>query len=155
MIDNLLGKEYLSISKYNEIFKEDNGIFVNLVIPPNEPTSQYNSELDLSRKSINDYTIEQSVRMKIYSYKLFSKTKKEEQQLLIEENISQEEFNYLFEEDENKAYVRLVIPSFFTKGKEMDLRGKKPLEYSLDEVVTMKQYSSYIYQHKNNNEEGL
>lgn len=73
-------------------------------------------------------------------------------------NYTLEERNKLFEKDADGAFINLVIPSDYIKQimpkeemlenkeiKDLDLRGKKPEEYSLDEIVIMKKYSADIY----------
>ncbi len=58
-----------------------------------------------------------------------------------------EERNQLFEKDENGAFVRLIIPkSEGIDNEELNLIGKLPTDYTLDEIVTMKKYAHYIYE---------
>ena len=58
-----------------------------------------------------------------------------------------EERNKLFEKDENGAFVRLIIPkSEGIDNEELNLIGKLPTDYTLDEIVTMKKYAHYIYE---------
>lgn len=57
------------------------------------------------------------------------------------------DISYLFEQDENGAYIRLVIPADFVslilspkRNEEMDLRGKRNVDLSTDEVIVLKKY---------------
>lgn len=59
-----------------------------------------------------------------------------------------EERNQLFEKYENGAFVRLIIPKDEQYNREeLNLIGKLPSDYTLDEIVTMKKYAHYIYEH--------
>lgn len=61
---------------------------------------------------------------------------------------SLEERNKLFEKNENGAYVRLIIPKDEQCNREeLNLIGKLPTDYTIDEVVSMKKYAHYIYEH--------
>lgn len=61
---------------------------------------------------------------------------------------SDKEYRELFEQDENRAYVRLIIPKDdYTGEDELNLIGKLPQDYSLDEIIRMKTYSSNIFEH--------
>ena len=52
-----------------------------------------------------------------------------------------------FEKDSNGAYIRLIIPSEFAclilpeYNNNMDLRGKKDLDLTTDEVIVLKKYA--------------
>lgn len=63
-------------------------------------------------------------------------------------NSSKENMQYLFEQDENGAFIRLVIPATFVstilspeKIDDMDLRGKNNEELTTDEVIVLKKYA--------------
>lgn len=63
-------------------------------------------------------------------------------------NSSKENMQYLFEQDENGTFIRLVIPATFVntilsteKIYAMDLRGKKNEELTTDEVIVLKKYA--------------
>ena len=72
-----------------------------------------------------------------------------------------EERNKMFEKDADGAYVNLVIPADYIKSitppkelenkeiTDLDLRNKKPSDYTFDEVLIMKKYSAYIYKQTN------
>ena len=60
---------------------------------------------------------------------------------------SYKEYRELFEHDENNAFVRLIIPkSEGIDNEELNLIGKLPTDYTLDEIVIMKKYAHYIYE---------
>ena len=68
---------------------------------------------------------------------------------LVEENPN------IFEQDENGAFVRLVIPAEFVsailspkKTDDMDLRGKKKEELTTDEVIVLKKYAYELSEDK-------
>lgn len=64
----------MSLIEYNNIFKTNNdGTFLNLIIPAQEPTIEYETELNLIGKKSSDFTLDEIIRMKKYSEKLFSK----------------------------------------------------------------------------------
>ena len=63
-------------------------------------------------------------------------------------NSSKENMQYLFKQDENGVFIRLVIPSTFVsnilspeKIDDMDLRGKKNEELTTDEIIVLKKYA--------------
>ena len=57
--------------------------------------------------------------------------------------MSREEIDRLFETDDEGSFLRLVIPA--SNGyPELNLKGKKRLELSLDEVVRIKQYATFL-----------
>ena len=58
--------------------------------------------------------------------------------------MTREEYDELFEIDENGIIVRLVIPEEYA-GKEVSYIGKKTTELTLDEVVLMKKYAGYLF----------
>ena len=53
--------------------------------------------------------------------------------------MTRSEFDRLFEKDNNNRFVRLVIPAF-KDAPEMNLIGKDPSEYSVDEIIRLKTY---------------
>ena len=58
--------------------------------------------------------------------------------------MNREEIDRLFETDDEGRFMRLIIPA--TKEyPELNLKGKKRLELSLDEVVRLKQYATYLH----------
>ena len=58
--------------------------------------------------------------------------------------MTKEEYEELFRVDENGCYVNLIIPEtkFFP---EMNLIGKKPAEYTLDEITHSKVYRRLMW----------
>lgn len=66
-----------------------------------------------------------------------------------------EEKTNLFEKDSNGTYIRLIIPSEFVclilpeYNGNMDLRGKKDLDLTSDEVIVLKKYAYELSQKKN------
>lgn len=49
------------------------------------------------------------------------------------------EYDSLFERDGNNRFVRLIIPAF-KDAPEMNLIGKDPSDYSVDEIIRLKIY---------------
>lgn len=58
--------------------------------------------------------------------------------------MSREEIDKLFETDDEGRFLRLVIPAS-NEYPELNLKGKKRLELSLDEVVRLKQYATFLH----------
>ena len=57
----------------------------------------------------------------------------------MKDTLTLEEYNEMFKKDENGCYVNLIIPE--TGGfPEMNLIGKKPEEYTIDEITHSKTY---------------
>ena len=133
-----------NLERFNEMFEvNENGRFKKLIIPVHEPSNQYENELNLIDKILSECTIEESTRAKLYSDKLFYQLPNEDRIKANRLLMTQEEFKYLFESDESGAFIRLVIPAYAVESgeKEMDLRGKKPTDFTQDEVITMKKYA--------------
>ncbi|MBO6145858.1 MAG: hypothetical protein J6O62_03580 [Bacilli bacterium] len=66
-------------------------------------------------------------------------------------NITKEEYDNIFKKDENGAYINLIIPAnepyIAEENKdELNLIGKLPEEYSLDEIVRMKKYADKLFE---------
>lgn len=55
------------------------------------------------------------------------------------------EIDELFKIDEEGRFVNLVLPND-KLGEELNLRGKKQLDMSIDEVVRIKKYASKLYE---------
>lgn len=55
------------------------------------------------------------------------------------------EIDELFKVDEEGRFVNLVLPND-KLGEELNLRGKKQLDMSIDEVVRIKKYASKLYE---------
>ena len=58
--------------------------------------------------------------------------------------MTHEEYRELFAKDENDCFINLVIPAS-DKYDELNLIGKKPEDFTLDEIIRMKVYSSQMY----------
>ena len=64
-----------------------------------------------------------------------------------------DDYKRLFEKD-NDSFIRLIIPSDFLKmildtnnSEDMNLIGKKNLDFSTNEVIVLKKYAGYVYDH--------
>ena len=55
------------------------------------------------------------------------------------------EYRELFAQDENHCYINLIIPAQDGE-KELNLIGKKPEDYTLDEIIRMKTYAYELYE---------
>ena len=55
------------------------------------------------------------------------------------------EIDELFRVDEEGRFVNLVLPND-KLGDELDLRGKRQLDMSIDEIVRIKKYASKLYE---------
>lgn len=58
--------------------------------------------------------------------------------------ISYEEYKRTFEKDEKGCFINLIIPRD-EQNEELNLIGKNPSEFSIDEIVRMKKYSEQLY----------
>lgn len=56
-----------------------------------------------------------------------------------------EQYRELFAKDENDCFINLIIPAQGSD-KELNLIGKKPEEFTLDEIIRMKKYSTEMYE---------
>ena len=60
--------------EYHNLFEtDDNDAFVRLIIPANEPTNDYSTELNLIGKLPQEFTTDEIIRMKKYSQKMYGK----------------------------------------------------------------------------------
>lgn len=67
--DKIITKE-----EYHNLFEiDDNDAFVRLIIPANEPTNDYPTELNLIGKLPQEFTTDEIIRMKKYSQKMYDK----------------------------------------------------------------------------------
>lgn len=73
----------------------------------------------------------------------------------MKDKMTQEEFDKLFEKDENGRFTNLIIPAF-EEFPEMNLIGKDPKDYTTDEVIRLKVYRREIQEKigSNNNSNG-
>ena len=58
--------------------------------------------------------------------------------------ISYEEYKRIFEKDKDGCFINLIIPKD-EQNEELNLIGKKPSDFSIDEIVRMKKYSEQLY----------
>lgn len=67
-------------------------------------------------------------------------------EIISKDKITQEEFEYIFEKDEKGAFLRLIIPASenVNSNEELNLIGKLPENFTLDEIVIMKKYASLL-----------
>lgn len=59
--------------------------------------------------------------------------------------MTHKEYRELFAKDENDCFINLIIPAQGSE-KELNLIGKKPEDFTLDEIIRMKKYSSEMYE---------
>ena len=59
--------------------------------------------------------------------------------------MTHKEYRKLFEKDENDCFINLIIPACGSE-PELNLIGKKPEEFTLNEIIRMKKYSSEMYE---------
>lgn len=55
------------------------------------------------------------------------------------------EYRELFAKDENDCFINLIIPAQGDE-KELNLIGKRPEEFTLDEIIRMKKYSIEMHE---------
>lgn len=60
------------------------------------------------------------------------------------ELITYEEYKKIFEKDENGSFINLIIPAEDNL-IELNLIGKLPSDYSLDEIIRMKKYARKMF----------
>lgn len=65
------------------------------------------------------------------------------------DNQLKKEYEYIFEKDNNGAFIRLIIPAnepfdIPEYKEELNLIGKLPQEYTLDEIIRMKKYAGKL-----------
>ena len=60
------------------------------------------------------------------------------------DKITREEFDRMFAKDENGCYTNLIIPAMYDY-PEMNLIGKKPEDYIIDEIVHSKKYRQFMH----------
>lgn len=61
------------------------------------------------------------------------------------DSVISDEYHKMFEQDENGAFINLIIPSDEKNDKPLDLRGKLPDNLTLDEIIRMKKYSQEMH----------
>lgn len=59
--------------------------------------------------------------------------------------MTHEEYRELFAKDENDCFINLIIPAHGSED-ELNLIGRKPEEFTLDEIIRMKKYSSEMHE---------
>lgn len=62
----------------------------------------------------------------------------------MKDKITIEEYNKIFAKDENGCYTNLIIPAM-NDYPEMNLIGKKPEDYTIDEIVHSKKYRQFMH----------
>ena len=62
----------------------------------------------------------------------------------MENQITYSEYKRLFQKDQNDSYINLIIPA---DGDipEMNLIGKLPKDYTIEEIVRLKKFSGEIF----------
>ncbi len=60
------------------------------------------------------------------------------------EEITYKEYLNIFEKDKNGKYLHLIIPKTELSA-EINLIGKTDAEFTIDEIIKMKQYASYLF----------
>lgn len=69
----------------------------------------------------------------------------------MDDSYTREKFKELYKTDDEDKFINLVIPAMWGF-PQMDLRGKKRLELTLDEVVQLKKYASWYNEKISKNE---
>lgn len=59
--------------------------------------------------------------------------------------ITYSDYKKLFQRDENGSFVNLIIPASNYE-EELNLIGKLPKDFSVDEVIRMKKYSADMFE---------
>lgn len=62
----------------------------------------------------------------------------------MKEKITYEEYLNTFEKDKNGKYMHLIIPETELSA-EINLIGKTDAEFTLDEIIKMKQFASRLF----------
>lgn len=62
----------------------------------------------------------------------------------MKEEITYEEYLSTFEKDKNGKYMHLIIPETELSA-EINLIGKTDAEFTLDEIIKMKQFASRLF----------
>lgn len=59
--------------------------------------------------------------------------------------MTRKEYKELFAKDENDCFINLIIPACDSE-PELNLIGKNPEEFTLDEIIRMKKYSFEMHE---------
>lgn len=62
----------------------------------------------------------------------------------MKDTITKEEFDKMFAKDDNGCYINLIIPAM-SEYPAMNLIGKKPQDYTIDEIVHSKRYRQFMH----------
>ena len=62
----------------------------------------------------------------------------------MKEEITYKEYLNIFAKDKNGKYLHLIIPKTELSA-EINLIGKTDTEFTIDEIIKMKQYASYLF----------
>lgn len=116
-----------------------------------------NCDIDVEKQLNNKIEIEKDITKCIYQddkseKKVNTKRIYECSEIIENNSINQDNIKKLFEKDSNEAYIRLIIPYDFVRlilpeyKSDMDLRGKKDLDLTTDEVIVLKKYNFEYFQ---------
>ena len=62
----------------------------------------------------------------------------------MKEEITYKEYLNIFAKDKNGKYLHLIIPKTELSA-EINLIGKTDAEFTIDEIIKMKEYASYLF----------
>ncbi len=62
----------------------------------------------------------------------------------MKKEITYKEYLNIFAKDKNGKYLHLIIPKTELSA-EINLIGKTDAEFTIDEIIKMKQYASYLF----------
>ena len=99
--------------------------------------------MNLIGKGNLDLSSEEVSVLKIYARELREKNTDDSKK---QYTFSYNEYKSIFEKNDDDTFIRLIIPAN-DKYKELNLIGKIPTDFTLDEIIRLKQYSKYVYDH--------
>jgi len=67
-----------------------------------------------------------------------------EELIVMEENILYQTYIEMFKQDAEGKYVNLIIPEKGVEG-ELNLIGKAPSEFTIEEIIRMKKYAAEVF----------
>lgn len=62
----------------------------------------------------------------------------------MEGQISYAEYKHIFQKDADGCYVNLIVPAFGDM-PELNLSGKRPETYTVDETIQLKKYAGKMF----------
>ena len=68
--------------------------------------------------------------------------------------MTREEYIELFKVDDNRAFINLIIPKD-EFGEELNLIGKLPKDFTLEEIIRMKKYSQKLFKEIENGDSNI